>query len=137
MYTEERTAPSAASESLALAHAGPSGELMFLLRDLAGIGNLMRTPDPRLAKTWPSTVELKDWVEGLPDGSKNQLAGRPLLIVPITTTAGEPVMTFELKVTAPETEDAPAEYQPALIELQGAKAKKARGRKSTKGVPVA
>lgn len=80
------------------------GQLDFLRRG-AFLGNLMRTPDPFSAWTFPNATEAGLFLESLPDGVKEQLADRPLLIVPLTLTVGEAAETIALTTVAPAKGD--------------------------------
>jgi hypothetical protein len=89
---------SATATAFALALPSPRPGRLDYLRAGAFLGNLMRTDDPFSARTWPSMAELKLWLDGLPEGAKAQLSGRPLLIVPLELAAGTPRETITLRL---------------------------------------
>jgi hypothetical protein len=85
----------------ALGIADPrSGRLEFLCRGVFP-RNLIRTPDPHSAWTWPSIAELKLWLSGLPQVARDQLLDRSLLIVPLTIAVGAPAQAITVQHVPP------------------------------------
>lgn len=78
----------------------------FLHKD-GNCGNMLRTDVPLFARTWTSELELKLWLESLPDRSRALLAGRNLFIFPLRVHVGTPAVPAYLRAALAERESVP------------------------------
>lgn len=81
---------------------------IWLLARGPGTYSLMRTPDPLAAWTWPSEVELRAWLDSLPEAARSMLADRNLTIYPVEARIGEPIGSLLIETVKPATKGEPA-----------------------------
>lgn len=90
---------------LALGYTDTEGRTWFIHR-AATFGNMLRTDDPHQSRAFPHAFELQEWVAGLPDHAKAQLAGRDLLVFPIDFRIQPATYRLRLDLDAPALEGA-------------------------------
>lgn len=94
----------------ALGYSDPAGRTWFLARS-AGVGNLLRTDQPLLARSWKHPAEPGMWVRSLPRAVRVQLGGLALHVYPIEAVVGVPVgdrIALSVEGLPPAAPDAPA-----------------------------
>lgn len=87
---------------LALGFLDAQGRAWMLHREHS-LGNMLRTQDPTVARTWSSIEEAGAWLDRLPDHARAQLADRRLYLWPLTVTRGPAVYSCEVRtIQAPD-----------------------------------